>query len=759
MTACNTRAVEGMDVTTQSEKLSAIRRQVVELLLVNHPLDCPVCDAGGECDLQDICYSQDVTRQPFAAEDVNAPTIDHWPLIQQVPNRCIMCEKCVKVCFEVIGADALFVNEKGDKAFIDKDLAKCEFCGNCVQVCPTGTMISKPFKFKARPWELRKTASVCTLCPAQCQVNYESKQGKVLRVTAEDGTTVNDGNLCVGGFFGHGYLNSDQRLTAPLVNGQPAAWDAALGKVAGEFARLRDASGGKALAGLASGHLSNEEGYLFQKLFRLALGSNNLDSTARFGLLRAVKVLRSQLGLTSASSPIDSIGNAEAVLVFGCDPTSEAPAVDWQVQLAHRKHDAKLVVADPRRIKLAGQAETFLQYRPGSETLLAGGLAKLIIAKGHADTAWLNQSVGNQAELLAYLDGIDVAAVCAASGVDQALLEEAADHLGTAKSVAVIFGRAVTHAANAEAAVAALANLALVSGALQGNGGGIFPVAEQGNSFGLLGAGICPEYLPGFQYCTAAGADADGILAGIETGEIKALYLAGCNPLVEFPSNSRWKAAMAKLELLVVQDILASELTTMASVVLPGAASAEKSGSVTALDGRVSLLRKAVDAPGEARPDLAILADLFTALSGKPAPSEATLRSQLAEQEQPFTPAGDNFKGASPTLTAPTTVELQLLVGKCPFHFGTMTTYSAANTELAPTGVILINPADAARLGIAEGSQLKVTGPAGAASGKVMINSKVPAGLLAASDNFADLNIQQIMPSGSNCAAVTAVKV
>ena len=234
VTACNTRAVDGMEITTQSEKLSAIRRQVVELLLVNHPLDCPVCDAGGECDLQDICYSQDVTSQPFAAEDVNAPTIDHWPLIQQVPNRCIMCEKCVKVCHEVIGADSLFINDKGDKAFIDKDLAKCEFCGNCVQVCPTGTMISKPFKFKARPWELRKTTSVCTLCSAQCQADYHSKHGQVLRVTAEDGTTINDGNLCVGGFFGHGYLNSTQRLTSPLVEGQAVSWESALGRVAGE---------------------------------------------------------------------------------------------------------------------------------------------------------------------------------------------------------------------------------------------------------------------------------------------------------------------------------------------------------------------------------------------------------------------------------------------------------------------------------------------------------------------------------------------
>ncbi|MDH3868853.1 MAG: 2Fe-2S iron-sulfur cluster-binding protein, partial [Desulfuromonadales bacterium] len=367
MTACNTRVVEGMVVTTQSEKLSKIRRELVELLLVNHPLDCPVCDAGGECDLQDICYSQDVVRQPFGADDVNAETIDHWPLIQQVPNRCIMCEKCVKTCHETIGSSALFVNEKGDKAFVDKDLDKCDFCGNCVQVCPTGTMISKPFKFKARPWELRKTQSVCTLCSAQCQVEMHSKQGKVMRVTSEDGVTVNDGNLCVGGFFGHDYLNSDQRLTAPLVAQQETSWEVALDKVVSKLSSLREEQGGQAIAGLASPHLTNEENYLFQKLFRVALNSNNIDSEARFSSLRAAKVLKEQLKLNGASNPIDRIGAAEAVLVFGADLRSESPALNWQVQLAARKNDTRLIVANQRQTRLVKQAESFMQYRAGSE--------------------------------------------------------------------------------------------------------------------------------------------------------------------------------------------------------------------------------------------------------------------------------------------------------------------------------------------------------------------------------------------------------
>lgn len=794
MTACNTLALDGMEITTQSDKLAQIRRQIVELLLVNHPLDCPVCDAGGECDLQDICYAQDVTSQPFEADDVNAATIDRWPLIQQVPNRCIMCEKCVKVCHEVIGADALYINDKGDRAFIDKKLEKCVFCGNCVQVCPTGTMISKPFKFKARPWELRKTASVCTLCPAQCQADLHSKQGKILRVTANDDTTLNQGNLCVGGFFAHDYLISPKRLTTPLVNQNdrqvPADWNDALDFAAKELIRLRDETGGQAIAGLASPRLTNEENYLFQKLFRVGLHSNNIDSEARFGALPAAMIMQDQLQLTGASNHLDRIGQAETILVFGSDPTFEVPAADWQIQKAHLKRDAKLVVANLRKTKQAGQSETFLQYRPGSEAFLAGALAKLIVDKGQADQEYLQQFVGNLDELMPYLAGIDLGAACAATGIELALLEEAANYLGQAQSVAIVFGRDVSASADAETSVAALANLAMVSGALVGDAGGLFPLDEKGNMQGLLDAGVCPEQLPGFQdYVTSGekfaaawhtelpegGANASAILAGIEKGDIHALYLAGANPLVDFPDSARWCKALAKVPFLMVQDILGSELTAMANVVLPGAAPTEKRGSFTALDHRVNSLRIAVDPPGEARPDLAILADLFARISGKPAPSLTAIRNEMINLagvysdvcqdleprvfcwKDPYTPAHNSLKGAAPTLTAPPAASLQLLIGKSRYQFGSTTTFSAATAELGASGVIEISPEDAAQLGVADGGRIKLKGPAGAVAGPVKISEQLPTGLLFAPYNFADLDIQQVTAAG-NSVPVTVSK-
>ena len=299
--------------------------------------------------------------------------------------------------------------------------------------------------------------------------------------------------------------------------------------------------------------------------------------------------------------------------------------------MAARKNDTNLVVANSRRVKLVRQAESFLQYQPGSEAYLAGALAKLLVDKGLADNDFLTRCVANRDELDAYLNNFDLDTACTVTGISHEQLEKAADYLGAAASVAIIFGRDVMGAAQAEAAIAAIANLALVTGALHGDQGGLFPVALKGNAQGLIDAGVAAEFLPGLQdyaaaretfakawHCTLpeGGADAIGILEGIEQGKIKALYLAGANPLVGFPDNARWRKALDKLDILVAQDILANDLTTLATVVLPGAASSEKRGSVTAMDQRVNKLRIAVAAPGEARPDLAIISDLFARLTG-----------------------------------------------------------------------------------------------------------------------------------------------
>ncbi|MDY0268679.1 molybdopterin-dependent oxidoreductase [Trichloromonas sp.] len=793
MTACNTPVKEGIVVTTQSEKLRAIRKQVVELLLVNHPLDCPVCDAGGECDLQNICYELNVTQQPFVAEDVNPPVINGWPLIQQVPNRCILCEKCVKVCHETIGASALFVNDKGDRSFIDKNLNLCEFCGNCVAVCPTGTMISKTFKFKARPWELTKVPTVCTYCGSHCQVDLNVKQGKVLRVTSEDGVTVNDGNLCIGGFFGHGYLDSPKRLIQPMIRQgdalAPTTWDEALNLVAG---KLRDA-GGAAVAALGSARLSNEDNYLMQKFFRAAVGTNNLDSDSRFGALRAFKTLNGALGAVGATNSIDNLAKADVVLVFAADVTAEAPALDWKIQQSCRKADGKLVVANMRQVKLTRYANSHLAYRPGSEIALAEALAKLIVEKGLVDEAVLGKQVGNFAELKKALAAVDVKKAAAVTGVSEVLLNEAATYLGKGKNVAVLFGSDLTRAAGAEEKIAALVNLALVCGVLGSEFGGLYPLDEKGNTQGLVDMGMAADLLPGPKDYTqargefeklwnttlpASARDALAILEGVEKGEIKVLYLIATNPLVSYPESGRWRKALEKVEFLVVQDILASDLESFADVVLPAAAVVEKNGSVTSLDHQLSKLGKARNPLGEARADLDIFAALYRLLDPK---AEAiTLDSITAEIKQTVPVYGSvgpcggercryalrlpfvsKEKGLSFTPVKAATAAgegMHLLSGKLLFHFGTTSTYAEGNLEVADSGYVEMNTADAQKLGVKDGDAVKVTSTVASVTGKIKVGDKVPAGLLFAPYHFADLNIQQLMPAGSNLVAVSVTK-
>jgi formate dehydrogenase alpha subunit len=786
MTACNTPVKEGIVVTTQSEALTKARKQIMELILLNHPLDCPVCDAGGECDLQDTCFELGVNRQHFKSEDVNPPTIDRWPLIQQVPSRCIMCEKCVKVCHELVGADALFVNDKGDRAYIDKRVENCIYCGNCVSVCPTGTMISKPFKFKARPWELRKTRSICTLCPSQCQIDIHVKNNEIYRITSDDDTTSNQGTLCIGGFFGYGYVNNAKRLTTPRIGEKTVSWDEALGYLTKEIARFKKDHGPAAIAGLSSPRLSNEENYLFQKLFRAAIGSNNIDSEARFGALRSLRALNKGIGLRGASNRLEAIGRADAVLVFGADPSAEAPAVDWQIQNAVRRGDGKLIIANMRQIHLTQFANSQLTYQPGSDIELAQGLAKLLVEGDLVDSDYLKLAVENLDELKADLAGINLDQVVSTTGISLQQLQEAARLIGNATNVAVVFGGDIHRSVNGVAKAAAISNLAIICGALR-NEGGLFPIDEKGNTQGLLDMGVYPESLPGYQpygkkkeaferawSCALpeGGFDADGILKEIEAGNIRFLYLAAVNPL-SFPNSTRWLKALQQLEVLVVQDIFPSVISGLAKVVLPGATFAEKDGSFTSLDHSVRPVRQALHPVGESRADAVIFAELIGRLT-----QSSTLYNQHAviQEIQSLTDLYQDISFASkdwhsslkqawqvadkslvyqPISSKDEVKGMQLLVSSSMAHFGTTSTFAAAICEVEPEDLLNISTEDAREVAVRDGEKLKVTGVTGASAvARIRISPNVPKGLIYASGNFSAAGISGLLADGDNRTAV-----
>ncbi len=337
MTACNTPVKEGIRVTTSTPELEQSRKKTMELMLVNHPLDCPVCDAGGECKLQDTCYSLKVDKNSYGAELERLPIRYDWKLLESDPNRCILCEKCVKVCREVVGREAIEVVDRGDNTIIDtmtRQPLDCDFCGNCIGACPTGTLISKPFKFKGRPWAFTVTPGVCAFCSSGCQIEYHAKDGRIERVTSSD-DGFNHGNLCVNGRFGYAAFNAPARLTSPLIKDdsgelKKVSWDQALGVVAAQLKNLASVAGGDAIAGIGSPRVTNEESYLFQKFLRGALGSNNIDSEARLGYLPAQVVQWEMLGYSGGTYGMDAIETATAIVVIGADLKAESAGFAYQ---------------------------------------------------------------------------------------------------------------------------------------------------------------------------------------------------------------------------------------------------------------------------------------------------------------------------------------------------------------------------------------------------------------------------------------------
>ncbi len=286
MAACTTPVDDGIEVTTISDRLTRIRQDSLKLILVNHPLDCPICDKGGECLLQDLVYEYGIDKVEYTAAKVDRDSLYATPLIRYWPDRCIMCLRCVAACQEIKGIGAISIVGDGYGAqVVAVDPEKCQSCGECLQVCPTGALTADLSRYKGRTWLIEKVPTTCTYCGCGCQLELNVQNNRVIAVTTQDGVGVNQGSLCVKGRFGYEFINSDERLTTPMIkkNGefQEASWDEALSLVTEKFSAIKAEHGPGAIGGLTSARCSNEENYLFQKFMRAAIGTNNVDHCAR----------------------------------------------------------------------------------------------------------------------------------------------------------------------------------------------------------------------------------------------------------------------------------------------------------------------------------------------------------------------------------------------------------------------------------------------------------------------------------------------
>jgi NADH-quinone oxidoreductase subunit G len=592
-TACSTPVKDGMVVHTQTQRVKAAQNSVVEFLLVNHPLDCPVCDKGGECPLQDISFGwgRGISRMVEPKRHFKKP-LELSPLIAIDRERCILCYRCVRFSQEVSEDYQLVLHERGAHSYVgtfDAHPYVAPFSGNIVELCPVGALTSTAYRFRARPWEIEGAGSVCTLCPAQCNVTLTVRDERVLRVLARDHEGVDDGWLCDKGRFAYQSIHSDERIVEPLVRDgdelRPVSWERALAAAAGALGKARGRVGA-----IVGGETTNEEGFLLQRLLREALDSPHLD--ARLGGAVPLE-LQCALAAPGLQATVPDLEFAHTVLVLGCEPVDDAPILDLRIRKGVRRRGVQLAVATSRPSALDPSATLSLRYAPGGE---------------HAFVAALDAALG----------GGDVAALAAAAETDPEALRALAGLLrsgslggdaaaaGEPRDVVILWGERL-----GAAPLAALLNVAGRLGLAGREGAGLLEVPAGANGRGLREAGVQCNAAPGLSAPPAEGKSAHEIAGAAADGELTALYLLHVDPVRELPDRRLWTRAMARATAVVVHSaVLTDALRDHATVVFPAESYAEKEGTVVHPDGRVQRLRPAIGRPGAVRAEWQVLAEL-----------------------------------------------------------------------------------------------------------------------------------------------------
>jgi NADH-quinone oxidoreductase subunit G len=629
-TACTTQVADGQVIHTRSPKAVAGQNAVIEFLLANHPLDCPVCDRGGECPLQDNTFGYGKGVSQFA--EIKRHFVKPIPLSDKVlldRERCIMCYRCVRFTREIAGDESLTVLERGSWSQIgvlEGRTFDSPFSGNTIEICPVGALTSAMYRFRARPWDIREAPSVCSLCSVGCNVNLTIRENQIMRVLSRENAPVDDGWLCDRGRFTYEFVAQPERLTQPLIrrNGelQPATWAEALGLIRDRFQETMVKRGPGAIGAVASPRGSTEEAYLLQKLLRAVIGSNNVDYTFE------PHGEAPTLPYDAASGSILGLERANLILLADVNPLVDQPVLDLRLKKAVGR-GAKLVVIGPEKIDLVGYAARWLQVPAEQVAAVAQALVATVVQDNLVKTEFVEAQVDGAAEVLAAARAVDWAQLAAMVAVPEGQLREVARLFAEAGNASVLYRRNAPQPGLA----AALTDLALLCGQIGRAGAGVYPLVREANEQGAIDAGALPDRLPGHRAVADAAArdalaevwgqtlPAEPGLSGAEilagAGAVSVLYVIGEDPVTTLGQREAVRARLAALDFLVVQDIFLTETAQLATVVLPGAAFAEKDGTYTNLERRVQRLRRAVTPPGEARPDWRIIRDLGIALGGE----------------------------------------------------------------------------------------------------------------------------------------------
>ena len=798
-TSCTTEVKEGMEVLTKSKRVEDSRRTILDLLISDHPLDCMTCEADGSCTLQDLAYQYGIERSYYGTKSEPRFKVERDnEFIELDPDKCILCGKCIRVDQDIQCSDAIDFVERGFQTKVgaasDEGLggedSTCVFCGQCVELCPTGALSYIPSQKKGREYNFEKTVTTCPYCGVGCQLELKTKDRKVIEVGSvyREGTPNPYGEACVKGRFGYDFINHPDRLKKPLIkrNGkfEEAEWEEALSLVAEKLTEIKDEYGGRALAGLSSAKCTNEENYLMQKFMRAVIGTNSVDHCARLCHASTVAGLVKAFGSGAMTNSISEIEGSDLIFVIGSNPTENHPVIGSKMKKAH-KNGTKLIVADPRQIELSGLAEVAVQQQPGTDVALLNGLMHVIIEEGLADQEFIAERTENYEYLASVVEDYTPEKVAEITGVEAAKIKKAARLFAEADKAAIYFAMGITQHRTGTDNVLSVANLALLTGNVGRESTGVNPLRGQNNVQGACDLGALSNVYPGYQSVEdpeikekfARAWETEELSAEVgltvveifkQAGEdIRGLYIIGENPVISDPDQRHIEEALDSLDFLVVEDIFLTETAQFADVVLPAACFAEKEGTFTNTERRIQKVNKAIEPPGEARADWKIISEISTRMGYQMNyDSPADIMAEIAEvtpiyggiyadrlgdqglqwpckdREDPgtkFLHQGEFARGKGkfhPVTYIPPAEEVDdeydyiMMTGRMLYHFhtGTMTRNSEPIDKHEPDAYLEINKKDAKKLRIKEGDRVRVTSRRGEVETNVRIGDRVQPG-------------------------------
>ncbi len=657
--SCTTPSESGMVVRTQTPKLAELRRNIMELYISDHPLDCLTCSANGNCELQDMAGAVGL-REVRYDEDGEVHCANHFDAASRVPvdnsnpyfaydaAKCIVCSRCVRACEEIQGSFALTISGRGFKSRVSPSQdqpfleSECVSCGACVQACPTATLMETTVIEQGQPE--KRIVTTCGYCGVGCAFKAEVKGREVVRMVPWKDGQANHGHSCVKGRFAWGYATHADRITRPMIRKsidapwQKVSWDEAFAYAASEFRRIQAKYGRRSVGALTSSRCTNEEAYLVQKLVRAAFGNNNVDTCARVCHSPTGYGLKQTLGESAGTQTFDSVMQADVVLVIGANPTDGHPVFGSQLKRRLRQ-GARLVVVDPRAIDLLNgphyEAACHLKLKPGTNVALANALAHVIVSEGLVAEEFVAERCAS-AEFAQWRDfvansALSPEATAAVTGVPADLVRHAARLYAGAGNGAIYYGLGVTEHSQGSTMVMAIANLAMATGNVGRPGVGVNPLRGQNNVQGSCDMGSFPHELPGyrsvadpsvrgdFEAAWGVGLDPEpglripNMFEAAHDGSFKGLYCEGEDIAQSDPNTQHVEAALRAMECVVVQDLFLNETAKFAHIFLPGSSFLEKNGTFTNAERRISPVRR-VMAPLGGKEDWQVTQGLASAL-------------------------------------------------------------------------------------------------------------------------------------------------